>query len=88
MRFTLFVLLLASLVVTATGARAEFHVATTGSDSNSGSASKPFATLERARDALRQLRSSGSVLEGEVTSIDLGEHLIRTAPPLRALWVP
>jgi hypothetical protein len=33
---------------------AEFHVAPNGSDSNSGTARKPFATLEKARDAARQ----------------------------------
>ena len=32
----------------------EFHVATTGNDENPGTAVKPFATLERARDAIRE----------------------------------
>jgi hypothetical protein len=32
----------------------EFHVAANGKDTNPGSAEKPFATLERARDAVRQ----------------------------------
>jgi hypothetical protein len=39
--------------------RADFHVATTGSDDNPGTADKPFATLARARDAVRRLRSGG-----------------------------
>ncbi|MFA6563214.1 MAG: right-handed parallel beta-helix repeat-containing protein [Verrucomicrobiia bacterium] len=33
---------------------AEFYVAPTGSDTNPGTSAKPFATLERARDAVRQ----------------------------------
>ena len=32
-----------------------FHVATTGSDDNPGTADRPFATLERARDAVRSI---------------------------------
>ena len=40
-------------------ARAEglrLHVAPDGSDQNPGTADKPFATLEKARDALRAAR--------------------------------
>ena len=32
----------------------QLYVATTGSDTNSGTKRKPFATLEHARDAVRQ----------------------------------
>jgi hypothetical protein len=35
----------------------EFHVSTTGSDAGNGSREKPFATLERARDAVRTVRA-------------------------------
>ena len=35
---------------------AEFHVATSGKDTNAGSAAAPFATLERARAAVRDWR--------------------------------
>ena len=35
----------------------EFHVATSGSDSNDGSKKMPFATLEKARDAARAAKS-------------------------------
>lgn len=38
----------------------EFHVAPTGNDTNPGTLSKPFATLERARDAVRAGRSQRS----------------------------
>jgi hypothetical protein len=37
-----------------TAADTVFHVSTTGNDSNSGALEKPFATLERARQAMRQ----------------------------------
>ncbi|KAB2665838.1 MAG: right-handed parallel beta-helix repeat-containing protein [Verrucomicrobia bacterium] len=35
-------------------ARADFHVATDGNDAWAGTRARPFATLERARDAVRQ----------------------------------
>ena len=46
---------LAALVAFASPAVAEtvFHVAPTGNDLNPGTRSKPFATLERAREAVR-----------------------------------
>lgn len=37
----------------------EFHVTPTGSNSNTGSRSSPFATLETARDAIRAARIAG-----------------------------
>lgn len=49
--------LVLGLRVAATGA--EFYVAPDGRDTNPGTRSKPFATLERARDAIRALTSSG-----------------------------
>ena len=48
----IFAISLALLVASATAA--EFHVAPTGADTNPGTAARPFATLERARDAARQ----------------------------------
>src|SRR5688572_14816795 len=36
--------------------RGDFFVSPTGSDKSPGSKSKPFASLERARDAVRELR--------------------------------
>jgi hypothetical protein len=44
-------------VVAAPPANGDFYVATTGSDANPGTAERPFATLARARDAVRQLRA-------------------------------
>ena len=40
------------------------HVAADGADANAGTAAAPFATLERARDALRDLQRGGSGLPG------------------------
>ena len=39
---------------------AEFHVALNGSDANPGTSSKPFASLERARDEIRKLNVAGA----------------------------
>lgn len=42
---------------------ATFHVGTSGNDTNSGAAAQPFATLDRARDAVRRLRAGGALEE-------------------------
>ena len=41
----------------------DFFVAPTGNDANPGTADRPFATLERARDAVRQLKQAGLLNE-------------------------
>ncbi len=51
-----------STLFTLAAAGAEFHVAPTGSDANPGTPEKPFATLEKARDAARQAKGSTVVL--------------------------
>ncbi len=43
------------------------YVARKGNDAWSGSRGRPFATLERARDAIRELRAAGGVPDGGVT---------------------
>ncbi|MCX7044803.1 MAG: right-handed parallel beta-helix repeat-containing protein [Candidatus Sumerlaeota bacterium] len=46
------------------GSRAsDFFVAPTGDDKNPGTQAKPFATLERARDAVRELKKAGPLKE-------------------------
>jgi hypothetical protein len=46
---------------------ADFYVAPTGSDSASGSASAPFATLDRARIAVRDLKDKHRSSESTLT---------------------
>lgn len=47
--------------------RADLHVAPDGSDAQPGTRAKPFATLERARDAARALREAGQLPRGGLT---------------------
>ena len=47
-------------------AAADFYVAPDGNDANPGSPARPFASLERARDAVRALKQAGP-LKGSVT---------------------
>ena len=47
--------------------RADFYVAPTGSDANAGTKGSPFATLERAREAVRSLRQTGQLLQDGLT---------------------
>ena len=46
---------------------AAFYVAPDGDDANPGSKEKPFATLARAREAVRALRQAGPLPDGPVT---------------------
>jgi hypothetical protein len=62
MRLTLSLLSLlfsATLLVAEPAVQADFVVATTGNDDNPGTVDKPFATLARAREAVRKLNASG-----------------------------
>jgi len=45
---------------------AAFYVATDGDDVNSGTVEKPFATLEKAKDTIRDLKSDGGLPRGGV----------------------
>jgi parallel beta-helix repeat protein len=43
------------------------YVASTGNDASPGTAARPFATLQRARDEIRHLKAAGPLPEGGVT---------------------
>jgi hypothetical protein len=63
-------------------AAAEIHVSPAGNDANPGTKAKPFATIERARDAARKLPQRGKepvrvILRGGVYR--LAETLVLTA---------
>ena len=45
---------------------ATLHVATDGNDANPGTESKPFATIERARDEIRRLKAVGPLPSGGI----------------------
>lgn len=53
---------------------ADFYVAANGSDQNDGSFERPFATLERARDAVRAMEKTGK--EGITVAIRAGEYAV------------
>ena len=48
-------------------AAAEFFVAIDGSDENPGTRERPFVSLARARDAVRELKAGGGLPDGGVT---------------------
>jgi len=58
---------LCAAVSAAVAAPATFFVARDGKDSSPGTEASPFATLERARDAVRALKQAGPLPEGGVT---------------------
>src|SRR2546421_10237666 len=59
-------------------ARADFYVSPSGSDAGAGAISSPFATLEKARDAVRAAKPSGSGSAGAVTVWLRGGVFMRT----------
>ena len=59
-------------------AGADFHVTLNGLDGNSGSAAKPFATLERARNAVRELIQAGKLPKDGLTVWLHGGDYVRT----------
>lgn len=58
----------------------EYFVAPTGDDTGDGSREQPFATLEGARTAIRQLKRHGPLPTGGVTAWVRGGDYRRTAP--------
>ena len=48
-------------------AKVNFYVSPSGDDSALGSRSRPFATLSKARDAIRELKEAGGLPEGGIT---------------------
>jgi len=50
-----------------TKARSRFYVAVDGKDTNPGTAKRPFATLERAREAIRAVKSRRGLPQGGIT---------------------
>jgi len=62
------VLAVVTLVFACQGASADtLYVAVTGDDTNPGTQDRPFATIERARDEIRKLKTAGSLPPGGVT---------------------
>ncbi len=57
---------------------AVYYVSENGSDSNSGTKDKPFLTLEKARDAIRQLKQGPGLPDGGVTVYLRGGNYNRT----------
>ncbi len=66
------------LAVTLPAIAAELYVSPTGSDQASGTADRPFATLERARDEIRALRKNGPLLEPVLVNVKDGAYSLST----------
>jgi hypothetical protein len=59
---------------------AEFHVSPTGNDTNSGTATEPFATIQRAQGAVRDARAGKQGHPGETRVILHGGTYRQSAP--------
>ncbi len=71
-------ILFAALLLAQQMPAVEFWVATNGSDVDKGTREKPFATLERARNAIRQLKQDDRLSKGGVTIYLRGGDYYRT----------
>ncbi len=69
------------LACQATRAAATLCVATDGNDTHPGTAEKPFATLERARDEIRRMRAAGPLPVGGIT-VELRGGVYELARPI------
>ena len=58
-----------------------FHVAPDGDDAHLGSETQPFATLERARDAVRQVKAKGALPDGGI-AVEVRGGVYQLARPL------
>jgi hypothetical protein len=76
--------LTASLLTLACHAAAAdtLYVAPNGNDTNPGTAERPFATLQRARDEIRQRRSAAAMPEGGIT-VEMRGGTYELAQPLQ-----
>ncbi|HDP33956.1 MAG TPA: hypothetical protein ENN29_02480, partial [Candidatus Hydrogenedentes bacterium] len=70
--------LIIGLLMTVSVSNLEFYVSTGGADNNPGTKDAPFATLERARDAVREIRSGDRTSGQGVTVWLRGGDYIRT----------
>ena len=78
MRMLLAWLAMSAAHVLAAAPKADFHVDTGGADANPGTIAKPFATLTRARDAVRRRIATG--LKGDVTVLIHGGAYFLSEP--------
>lgn len=67
-----------SLALWGVAARADVYVSPDGSDDNPGTKRKPFATLERARDAVREIKRAGAIPRDGLTVWLRGGDYCRT----------
>ena len=63
---------------------AQLFVSPSGSDANLGTEAKPFATLERARDAVRQIKQAGPLKEPVTVCVRGGSYRISASLILAA----
>jgi hypothetical protein len=72
------------LLTAAAAAGLDFHVATSGLDTNPGTAAAPFASLTRARDAIRAVRADGTPREAVTVLVHGGTYSLTSTFTLGA----
>ena len=68
--------LLTNLLIVSGTTGADFYIASDGRDSNPGTPAKPFATRERARDGVRELKKAGPLNEPVTVRLQGGTYAL------------
>src|SRR6185369_12364648 len=71
-------MLIGVLLLARSGSALDICVATNGSDANPGTRTKPFQSLERAREAIRQLKREARLPQDGITVLLRGGDYFRT----------
>ena len=79
MRCVLFIILLAIILLTPpVGYSKEFYISTDGKDTNPGNKEQPFASLEKARDTIREMKKSTIFpAEGITVTLRGGKYFLK-----------
>ena len=72
-------ILIAAILAAGSAMAADFHVAPAGKDTNPGTADKPFASLEKARDAVRAAKAAngGKLKEAMTVILHGGDYVLK-----------
>ena len=78
LRNAFLMVVLIMMTISSYASTVELFVAPAGSDANPGTRARPYATLERARDAIRARKAAGALPAGGVTVWLRGGCYLRT----------
>lgn len=79
MRMRFLTIAVLALLLASAASAADFYVSLAGHDANPGTREQPFLTLERARDAIRQLKAAGPLEEPVAVFVRGGTYRLQAS---------